>query len=250
MEDMKTYRKFLEAGAWDAWLKQDTDQRQKVPPPPLQKAYPESLKLIDLVAPKNFSVGKISLIEAIGQRKSHRKYTAEPLTLAEISFLVWAAQGVHEIAKNRSATRRTVPSAGSRHPLELYLAINRVTDLEPGLYRYLPLDHKLGFLGADAQLCKKVAQACRKQPFVGRGAVVFIWTTVPYRAEWRYTVLAHKMIAMDAGHSCQNLYLACEAIGAGMCAIGAYSQKELDALLKVDGMEEFAIYAGVVGKIN
>jgi nitroreductase len=58
------------------------------------------------------------------------------------------------------------------------------------------------------------------------------------------------MIAIDAGHSCQNLYLASEAIGAGMCAIGAYNQQELDALLKVDGTDEFAIYAGVVGKVN
>ncbi len=79
--------------------------------------------------------------------------------------------------------------------------------------------------------------------------MVFIWATLPYRAEWRYIVVAHKMIAMDAGHSCQNLYLASEAIGAGVCAIGAYNQEELDALLKVDGTEEFAIYAGVIGKI-
>ncbi len=80
--------------------------------------------------------------------------------------------------------------------------------------------------------------------------MVFIWATLPYRAEWRYIVVAHKMIAMDAGHSCHNLYLASEAIGAGVCAIGAYNQEELDALLKVDGTEEFAIYVGVVGKIK
>ncbi len=249
MESMETCRKLLEAGPWGEWLKQDTDQRKKIPPPPLQKPYPEDAKLIDLVATKDLTVGNMPLIEAINRRKSHRRYTAEALTLEELSFLLWAAQGVRQIVEKGAATRRTVPSGGSRHPFEVYLVVNRVNGLEPGLYRYLPLDHKLCFLWADSELSKKVTKACRKQAFVGKGAVVFIWTTLPYRAEWRYTIVAHKMIAMDAGHSCQNLYLASGAIGAGTCAIGAYNQEELDALLKVDGTEEFAIYVAVVGKI-
>jgi SagB-type dehydrogenase family enzyme len=108
----------------------------------------------------------------------------------------------------------------------------------------------LCFLRTDPQLSKKVTRACLKQAFVGKGAVFFVWTALPYRAEWRYSVVAHKMIALDAGHSCQNLYLAGEAIGAGVCAIGAYNQNELDALLEVDGKEEFAVYAGVIGKVS
>jgi len=95
----------------------------------------------------------------------------------------------------------------------------------------------------------KVGRACRGQTFVGRGAVVFIWTVIPYRAEWRYSVVAPKMIALDAGHLCQNLYIAATAIGAGTCAIGAYDQQAMDALLGVDGKEEFVIYAAPVGKI-
>jgi SagB-type dehydrogenase family enzyme len=231
MERMSAGRKLLEAGPWREWQKQDTDQRRKVPAPPLQKPYSAHAKLIDLVARR-------------------RRYTSEALTLQELSFMLWAAQGVHEISKKEDATRRTVPSGGSRHPFELYLAVNRVSELEPGLYRYLPLDHKLCFLRTDPQLSKKVTRACLKQAFVGKGAVFFVWTALPYRAEWRYSVVAHKMIALDAGHSCQNLYLAGEAIGAGVCAIGAYNQNELDALLEVDGKEEFAVYAGVIGKVS
>jgi SagB-type dehydrogenase family enzyme len=250
VEITETGRKFLEAGPWAEWAKQDTDQRQKIPPPALQKPYPETSKLIDLVAPNDLTVGRMPLFEAINRRKSYRRYTDEALTLEELSFLLWAAQGVHKIAEKGAATRRTVPSGGSRHPFEVYLVINRVDGLEPGLYRYLALDHKLCFLGADQELSKKVTRACLKQAFVGKGAVVFIWTAFPYRAEWRYTTVAHKMIAMDAGHSCQNLYLAGAAIGAGICAIGAYNQQELDGLLKVDGTEEFAIYAAAIGKIK
>ena len=250
MNRMETGREILKAGPWYEWVKQDTDQRRKVPSPPLQKSYPADAKLIDLMAAKDLTVGQMPLIDAINRRKSRRRYTSEALTLEELSFLLWAAQGVQEITKKKDATRRTVPSGGSRHPFELYLAINRVSGLEPGLYRYLPLDHKLCFLRADPQLGKKTSQACLKQAFVGKGAIVFIWTALPYRAEWRYSIVAHKMIAMDAGHSCQNLYLAGEAIGAGVCAIGAYNQNELDALLEVDGKEEFAVYAGAIGKVE
>ena len=250
MDRIVAGRKLLEAGPWGEWQRQDTDQRRKVPAPPLQKPYPENAKLVDLVAAKDLTVGRLPLIDAINRRKSRRRYTSEALTLEELSFLLWAAQGVQEISKKEDATRRTVPSGGSRHPFELYLAVNRINDLEPGLYRYLPLDHKLCFLQADPQLSKKVTRACLRQAFVGKGAVVFVWTALPYRAEWRYSIVAHKMIALDAGHSCQNLYLAGEAIGAGVCAIGAYSQVELDDLLKVDGTEELTIYAATVGKVK
>lgn len=249
MQNMENGRKFLEAGPWDKWLRQDTDQRMKVPPPPLQKSYPEDAKLIELVAPRDLTLGQMPLLEAINCRKSHRRYNAEALTLEELSFLLWAAQGVHAADEKGIATRRTVPSGGARHPFEVYLAISRVDGLEAGLYRYLPLDHKLYFMWPDPDLNKQVATACRKQAFVSNGAVVFIWTALPYRSEWRYSIVAHKMIAIDAGHSCQNLYLASAAIGAGICAIGAYHQEELDALLEVDGKEELTIYAGVIGKI-
>lgn len=90
--------------------------------------------------------------------------------------------------------------------------------------------------------------ACLGQKFVASAAVTFFWTAIPARMEWRYDLAAHKVIAIDAGHLCQNLYLACEAIGAGTCAIAAYDQQACDSLLKVDGEEEFTIYAAPVGK--
>ncbi len=67
--------------------------------------------------------------------------------------------------------------------------------------------------------------------------------------EWRYGLASHKVIALDAGHVCQNLYLACEAIGAGTCAIAAYNQDAMDQLLGVNGRDEFTIYLAPVGKI-
>ena len=144
---------------------------------------------------------------------------------------------------------RTVPSAGNRHALETYLAVSHVTGLEPGVYRYLPLEHQLLPLFSEEQMPQKLTEATLGQDFVGNSAVVFIWTTIPYRMEWRYGLAAHKVIALDAGHVCQNLYLACAAIGAGTCAVAAYHQQLMDKLVRVDGEEEFVIYLAPVGKI-
>jgi SagB-type dehydrogenase family enzyme len=118
----------------------------------------------------------------------------------------------------------------------------------PGLYRYLGIEHQLCPLHSDTDLTEAVHAASRES-YVLESAVVLIWTVIPYRTEWRYGVNSHKVIAQDSGHVCQNLYLACEAIGAGTCAVGAYDQKAMDRILGVDGEEEFAIYLAPVGRV-
>lgn len=250
---MRDYRRFISADGWDTHAHEghESDQQKGVPPPPVQKPYPADAELIALVAPDKFGVGMKPLREILLQRESRRKYSDSPLTLEELSFLLYTTQGVRRVVKQDGSilrTFRTVPSAGSRHPLETYLVVNNVTDLDPALYRYIPLEHKLLLIRTDPDLSEQVGHACCEQPFIGRGAVIFIWTTIPYRAEWRYKFVSHKMIAQDSGHVCQNLYLAAEAIDAGVCAISAYHQKPMDALIGVDGEDEFVVYLSPVGK--
>ena len=96
---------------------------------------------------------------------------------------------------------------------------------------------------------ENIKQACQGQAFCAKSAVVFVWATIPYRTEWRYSIMSHKDIAIEAGHVCQNLYLACEAIGSGTCGIAAYDQKLIDALIGVDGKDEFVVYLSPVGKV-
>ncbi len=249
MPDPKQYRKFLKNIAWLDMEGSPTDQQRHFPPPLLQKPVAEDAVLVDLIPPEDLSLPTLPTLEAITQRRSHRKYANVPLTLEELSYLVWAAQGVHEVWREGVAVRRTVPSAGARHPFETYLVINRVQDVEAGLYRYLSMEHKLCKLYTDPALANKTASACHNQGFVSRSAVTFIWTALPYRTEWRYALMAPKLVNLDAGHVCQNLYIAATSINAGICAIAAYNQKELDALLGVDGEDEFAIYVAPVGKI-
>ncbi|NIR13327.1 MAG: SagB/ThcOx family dehydrogenase, partial [Desulfobacterales bacterium] len=77
--------------------------------------------------------------EILEQRRSVRNYSADSLSMDELSWLLWCTQGVQQTTA-QPRTYRTVPSAGGRHPYETYLAIGNVEDLEPGLYRYLALE--------------------------------------------------------------------------------------------------------------
>jgi SagB-type dehydrogenase family enzyme len=188
------------------------------------------------------------LSSAIKNRKSHRKFLQVSLSIKEISYLLWATQGIRK--KAGGTVLRTVPSAGNRHAIETYLLIIDVEGLEPGIYRYLPLEHQLVFESSEDDLPEKIADATLGQYFIGTAPVVFVWTTIPYRMEWRYSLAAHKVIAIDAGHICQNLYLACEAIKAGTCAVAAYHQGLMDELIGIDGEDEFTIYLAPVGRIS
>ena len=244
--DYKSTRNMIKGDLWDEWDSLELDQKLGVPIPSLQKPYPPESTLIDLVPPGDISIGTMPLLETIRLRQSCRKYLPESLTMEELSFLLWATQGVKSIMRDGYATRRTVPSGGSRHPFETYLAVQKVNSLTAGLYRYLAIEHKLLRLNDDPEIGSKISEACAD--FALESAVTFIWTTVPYRTEWRYGPLAPKLIAQDSGHLCQNLYLACTAIHAGTCAVGAYNQAKMDSLLGVDGVDEFTVYCAPVGK--
>jgi SagB-type dehydrogenase family enzyme len=227
-----------------------TDQSRRVPMPPVQKpAYPGA-PLVDLPRPGEWQgVGTVDLAVAIAHRQSRRVYQPQPITLDELAFLLWATQGVRA-RRADGPVLRTVPSAGCRHSFETYVAALRVSGLEQGIYRYLPMSHQLVLERSAEGLADRLTAAAMGQAMAGRAAATFVWTTIPYRTEWRYGAASHKVIALDAGHVCQNLYLACEAIGCGTCAIAAYDQQELDALLGLDGQDEFAVYLAPVGKVR
>ncbi len=249
-DKLKKYRYFLKDSIRKTIAFKFTDQNRGVPVPPIEKPYPGGAALTDLPGPDEWkTIPHTGITHAIGNRKSRRVYLDQSLSLEELAYLLWCTQGMRGKEFHGHAYR-TVPSAGCRHALETYLAVFNVDGLAPGVYRYLPLSHRLVFEFRDEMLPEKMIIASLNQPYPGRSAVTFIWTAIPYRMEWRYGLAAHKVIALDAGHVCQNLYLACEAVGAGTCAVAAYDQEELDELLGLDGEEEFAIYLAPVGKVK
>ncbi len=226
-----------------------SDQYMGVPMPSPVKDYPSNSKLIELPEPTDETVRTSSIFQCIKQRKSRRKFTDDPLSLSELSYLLWATQGVRKFMPENKGSFRNTPSGGARQPMETYLAINHVADLPVGIYRYLPFEHKLLFQSSVQDLQDKLSEYSYGQQFVGRCAVCFIWTAIPYRIEWRYGSEAKKDILQEAGHICQNLYLTCESIHCGTCGINAYRQEKVDELIGVNGVDEMTVYLSPVGRV-
>lgn len=222
-----------------------TDQVKGVMPPPLEEEWSGSI--IQLPDPDMGDIENVDISVAIESRESIRKYLDTPLTLEELSYLLWCTQGVKWVLED--CTFRTVPSAGARHAIDTYLHVHNVSGLKPGLYRFLALDHSLGVISEDENLADLIFRAGMNQQCIQESAVCFIWVADSYRMTWRYGERGFRDIFLEAGHICQNLYLSSQAIGCGVCAIGAFNDDEMNYLLDVDGTRKFALYMASVGKI-
>src|SRR5512137_2015275 len=188
-----------------------TDQSRGLPAPPLEEPAPQEGKFISLPQPSMISVPPLDIRSALESRRSVRRYSEQFLTIEELAYLLWCTQGIRE-KHEPYATFRTVPSAGGRHAFETYLQVNRVNGLEPGLYRYLAFSHRLMAMEIGSDIVDRIEEACLNQSLAMESAVTFIWSCVIYRMAWRYSERAYRLVHLDAGHVCQNLYLAAEQI--------------------------------------
>jgi len=218
-------------------------QEKGVPQPAVCDTASVFSRVIALPPP---AVTACDLASAISARRSLRRYGAQPLSLGELSFLLWCTQGVRQVTPG--ATFRTVPSAGSRHCFETIVFAHRVEGLDEGFFQFLAADRALGALPARPDAAESLCAACLGQGFVQSAAAVFIWVAVVERMTWRYGERGYRYLFLDAGHICQNLYLAAEAVGCGACAIGAFSDDDMNLLLGLDGTRRCAVYAAAVGK--
>ena len=227
----------------------ESDQDLRKPQPPLVQPAMADNKI---EFTRDFSTLELKndLVELIRDRRSSRVYTGEIVTKEQLSFLLWATQGVKTMRGKSYATIRTVPCGGARHEFETYLLVRHVEGLEPGAYHYLPLEHALEFLHPVSNIEDAITNSLDEQKWAEKANVVFYWTMVPYRAEWRYGIYAHRVAMIDVGHIGQNLYLACTGAGLGTCAIGAFSHEVCNELFGLDGEEEYVVYTAPVGTVR
>ncbi|MFP4353550.1 MAG: SagB/ThcOx family dehydrogenase [Phycisphaerae bacterium] len=239
-----------------SWLKSDfagadfqSDQQKGVACPDWEKPVDDNATVLELGELPGDVVEKNDLIAAISSRRSRRRFTDQPLSLAQLHWLLWATQGVKRVLGEGQVVFRTVPSAGARHPFETYLAVLNVEGVQSGIWRYRSSKGQLVHVRDVEDLGQSLGSVTLGQDFLSSAAVVFFWAAVPYRTEWRYDRVSHKAILLDAGHVAQNLYVAVEGIGCGTCAIAAYDQVAVDAMLGLDGDDEFVIYLAPVGRV-
>lgn len=229
----------------------ESDQELKRPQPPLVKN-PVTPAETHIPLCKDFSGLdlKNDLISLIRDRRSARIFTEEDMSLDALSFLLWATQGIKSVRGKAYATIRTVPCGGARHQFETYLLIRKVGNLAPGAYHYLPMEHALEFLHPVEDMESVISDTLSGQSWGAKANVVFYWSMVPYRAEWRYGVYAHRVALIDLGHIGQALYTACNGIGVGCCGVGAFQHEACAELFGLDGEEEYIVYTTPVGTIR
>ena len=229
----------------------ESDQELKRPQPPLVKA-PMRDESARTPLPRDFEAleRKDDLLSLIRDRRSARIYTGERMSLLQLSFLLWATQGIKNLRGKKYATLRTVPCGGARHEFEIYLMVQNVEGLIPGAYHYLPMEHALELLRPMEETSDAINEALCGQSWAAKANVVFFWSMVPYRAEWRYGIYAHRIALIDVGHIGQNLYLACTGLSLGTCAIGAFSDPVCNGLFELDGVEEYIVYTAPVGTVR
>ena len=223
-----------------------SDQEKGLAQPALQRAFATGDR-VAMPSPAEVSVPAKDVRKAIETRSSLRKYTDGPLAVDELSFLLWSTQGVKRFEPDRW-TLRTVPSAGARHAFETILLVNRVAGLNPGLYQYMALEHELKAFDSPPDIAQRLTEACLGQKMIETCGVAFFWVADRYRMAWRYGERGVRYLFLDAGHVCQNLYLAAETIGCGACAIAAFNDDQVNGLLGLDGVDAFTTYIATVGK--
>lgn len=246
-EMIKTGRAFMHHNEREDFV---SDQELKKPQPPLVKERMSDHESIQL--PRNFKDLSLqnSFIEIIKNRKNSRIFTEKGISLLQLSFLLWSTQGILDIRGKKYATLRTVPSGGARHAFETYLIIQNCESLKPGLYHYLPMTHELEFIKKLNNIQEVINKSLCDQTWSTKADVVFYWTCIPERCEWRYGIMAHRVALIDAGHVGQNLYLACSSLGLGVCAVAAFDNPYCDEIIGIDGDEEFVVYSAPVGTIS
>ena len=206
------------------------------------KSYLEALKV--RLDPPAVQDG-MPIWETVGGRRSVRDFARDPVSLAELSQMLWASQGI--TLQEMDWGFRAAPSAGALYPVETYLSVQNVSGLEPGIYHYSPGDHAVELVKGGA-FGTRLAEAALDQDFLADAGVVFSWTAVFARSAWKYAERAYRYIYLDAGHIAQNVALAAVALGLGSCQVAALYDDEVNALLGVDGEEESVLYLTAVGR--
>ncbi len=184
-----------------------------------------------ITLPKPALDGTLSVEAAMHNRKSVRSYAAGALTIAEVSQLLWAAQGI-----NRQNGMRAVPSAGALYPLEVYLVAGNVDDLPSGVYLYHPHEHALLFItGGD--LRPDLTRASLGQSCIKNGAIDLVLAGVYGRTAIKYGSRANRYVHMEIGHAAQNIYLQAVALDLGTVVVGAFDDQRVQRTLMMKDNE-------------
>lgn len=194
----------------------------------------QDAKIIILPPPR--FVGDQSLESLLQQRRSVRAYSDEALSLEELGQLLWAAQGI-----THSEGLRTAPSAGALYPLELFIVVGHVKNMDQGIYHYDPKGHRLRQI-THRDIRKALAQAALSQPWIREAVAVLVFTAVVERTTVKYGQRGIRYVHMEVGHAAQNVFLQAEALGVDTVVVGAFDDRAIIEVLDLpSSMQPFML---------
>ncbi|MBI2487618.1 MAG: SagB/ThcOx family dehydrogenase [Deltaproteobacteria bacterium] len=173
----------------------------------------------------------VSIEKALLGRRSYREYKKEPLTLAEISQLLWAIQGVTD-----PEGFRTAPSAGALYPLEVYVVAGNVKDLPNGIYRYKPERHELVKV-AEGDKRSELCISALGQDWVKSSAAVIVLSAVYERTTIKYGERGKRYVHMEIGHAAQNACLQAVSLNLGTVVVGAFDDSNVKRIMNMADKE-------------
>lgn len=210
-------------------------------PTPMPIPAPPSEKNTAIKLPEPRYDSDVSIEQSLLQRRSIRSFAGEPLTLGEVSQLLWAAQGITD-----SRGHRTAPSAGALYPLEVFLMAGDVENLVPGIYKYRIEEHELVLL-IDGDKRSELADAALGQSSVEQGALAIVFAAVYERTTVKYGERGFRYVHIEVGHAAQNLCLQATAMGLGVVTVGAFDDEPVAEILKLPN-DEKPLYIIPVGR--
>ena len=247
MSDINKNRKFMQCPSFKEGMA-ESDQSKGIAAPPFGKSITGEITVL----PSFEGIVSINLYtKLLDVRRSKRNFSDKPMTAAELAFMLWSVQGIQEY-RGEVAAFRPSPSGGARHPFETYIAVKNVDGVLPGLYHYLPTENvgekkctieRVGDMLSEERISDMLAG----QTWAAKAPIVLFYSCIPYKAEWRYVEMAHRVMLIDLGHAGQNAMLSAAALGLGSCCMAAYNQLLCDESLGFDGLNEYTVYAVAVG---
>jgi SagB-type dehydrogenase family enzyme len=196
--------------------------------------------IVQLPAPQYDS--RTSVEKAISLRRSIREYTDVPLSISEISQILWAAQGFTQERKEPprmwnpkyewQGGLRTAPSAGALYPMEIYFLAGNVEGLAQGVYKFIPKNHSLKkMMSVDKRT--DLCNAALKQASIEKAAAAIVMAAVYERTSFKYGERAERYVHIEAGSIAENVYLQGMTLGIGTVIIGAFVDKEVKSVLQL-----------------
>ena len=191
-----------------------------------------------------------SFDEVVSSRRSLRDFADLDLALNDLSTILHQSYGITGETSSSNGIKqnlRSAPSAGALYPAEIYIAVRKVSGVEPGIYHYNVPQHEIELM-IPGDPTEQIHKVCCEQEYVRQASIVVLISAVLERTKLKYGERGYRYALLDIGHLGQNIYLSCTSLELAIMTTCGFFDDEANKLLRIDGVDETAMYVAFIGK--